>query len=66
VKRIVNTVDINNDVNKSYDFKTILNVDEFEVLVILTMKSAVFWDVTPCSLVNVSEEHTTSIFRAEE
>jgi hypothetical protein len=33
------------------------------------MKSSIFWDVTPCSLLSstdVSEEHIASIFRVEE
>jgi hypothetical protein len=55
VKRIGNSIDINNDENQNCDFKTILNVVDFEVFVISTMKSAVFWVVTPCSLVNDSD-----------
>jgi hypothetical protein len=39
----------------------------FEVLAGLTIRSAIFWEVTPCSLViYVSEEHAAFIFRVEE
>jgi hypothetical protein len=41
----------------------------FEVLRAVTMKSTVFWDTKPCSLItftDVSEECTASIFRGEE
>jgi hypothetical protein len=39
-----------------------------EVLTAMTMKSAIFWDETPCSQIftNVSEEYTASIFRVEK
>jgi hypothetical protein len=41
----------------------------FEVLMSVTMKRTIFWDVTPCSLVeftDVSEEHTAYIFTVKE
>jgi hypothetical protein len=41
----------------------------FEVFTAVVMKSIIFWDVTPCSLLDatdVSEEHITSIIRVEE
>jgi hypothetical protein len=41
----------------------------FEVFTAVVMKSIIFWDMTPCSLViatDVSEEHIDSIFRIEE
>jgi hypothetical protein len=41
----------------------------FEVLTAVSMESTVFWDVTPCSAVevhHVSEQYTSSIFRVEE
>jgi hypothetical protein len=41
----------------------------FEVLTVLNMKSTIFWDVTPCSPVEVhrlSEGHTASTVRVEE
>jgi hypothetical protein len=41
----------------------------FEVLMAVTLKSTVFWDVTPCSLVkfsDVTEERIASKFRVEK
>jgi hypothetical protein len=40
----------------------------FEVPTATAMKSSVFWDITPCSLVKAdfTEEHIVSIFRIEE
>jgi hypothetical protein len=41
----------------------------FEVLTALVMKSSIFWDITPCSPLKVSdhsEEHIASIFRIED
>jgi hypothetical protein len=41
----------------------------FEVLTAGVMRSYVFWDITPCSpleVSNVSEENVASIFRVEE
>jgi hypothetical protein len=37
----------------------------FEVVTAVTTKSTLFWDVTPCSLIeiDVSEERTVYIFR---
>jgi hypothetical protein len=40
-----------------------------DVLKTVAMKRVIFWDVAPCSLVevyNVSEEHTVSIFDVKE
>jgi hypothetical protein len=41
----------------------------FEVFTAVVMKSIIFWNVTPCSLLScnhdVSEEHIASIFRPE-
>jgi hypothetical protein len=48
------------------DIKAIL---VFEVFTAVVMKSIIFWDMTPCSplsLTDVSEEHIASIFRVEE
>jgi hypothetical protein len=36
-----------------------------EVITAVTMSIFVLWVVTPCGLVDVSEEHTVSVFRAE-
>jgi hypothetical protein len=46
-----------------YDLKV-----RFEVLMAVTTKNAIFWDVTPCGLVrtDVSEEHITSIIRVQQ
>jgi hypothetical protein len=41
----------------------------FEVLTAVTMKCSVFWHITPCSPVkvtDVSKEHITSIIRVEK
>jgi hypothetical protein len=41
----------------------------FEVLVAMTTKSTIFWNVTPCSVVEVtdlSEGRAVSIFKVEE
>jgi hypothetical protein len=40
----------------------------FEVFTAMTMKNAVFWDVTLCALVrtDVSEERTVSIIRVKK
>jgi hypothetical protein len=40
----------------------------FEVLTAVVMTSYIFWDITPCSLLNSSilEEYVVSIFRVEE
>jgi hypothetical protein len=41
----------------------------FEVFTPMTVKNAVFWDVTPCrfcELTDVSEERVASIFRVEK
>jgi hypothetical protein len=40
----------------------------FEIPVAVAMKSATFWDLTPCNVefTNVSEEDTASIFRIKE
>jgi hypothetical protein len=41
----------------------------FEVLSAVVMKSAIFWDITPCSPLkvrDVPEEHIASIFRVEK
>jgi hypothetical protein len=36
----------------------------FEILIVVAMKNTVFWDVTPYSLVDFSEESDASIFKA--
>jgi hypothetical protein len=43
-------------------------VVEFDVLTAVVMKSSVFWDIRPYSLLkaDVSEEHVASIFRVKE
>jgi hypothetical protein len=41
----------------------------FEVSTTVVMKSIIFWDMTPCSLLSFSrrsEEHIASIFRVEK
>jgi hypothetical protein len=38
----------------------------FEILTAVVMKSTIFWDITPCSPLKVSEERIASIFRIEE
>jgi hypothetical protein len=38
----------------------------FQILTAVTMTTAIFWDVTPYNTVEVSEEHTVSIFRAQK
>jgi hypothetical protein len=38
----------------------------FEVFTAVVTKSTIFWDITPCSPSDVSEEHIASIFRVEE
>jgi hypothetical protein len=44
----------------------VLSIPNF--VIIIQMKSAVFWDIMPCSpqKSNISEYHLTSIFKAEE
>jgi hypothetical protein len=39
----------------------------FEVLTAVVVKTTIFWDITPCSLLStdVSEEHIASIFRVK-
>jgi hypothetical protein len=47
----------------------VLELIGFEILTAVVMKSAIFWDITPCSPLkvnNVSEEHVISIFRVTE
>jgi hypothetical protein len=44
-------------------------VSELEVLIAVAVDSYVFWDATMCSPVkvsHVSEEHVTSVVKAEE
>jgi hypothetical protein len=41
----------------------------FEVLTAVVMKSSIFWDITPCSMLkstDVSEKLIASIFRVEK
>jgi hypothetical protein len=38
----------------------------FEILVALSMKCTIVWDVRSCILVEDSEEHTATIFMMEE
>jgi len=38
----------------------------FEVFVVVSWNIPVFWDVTPYSLVEVSEVHAASIWKTEE
>jgi hypothetical protein len=41
----------------------------FEALTAVVMKSSIFWDITPCTLlksIDISEEHVAFIFRVEE
>jgi hypothetical protein len=41
----------------------------FEALTVVVMKSSILWDIQLCSSLkvnNISEEHVTSIFTAEE
>jgi hypothetical protein len=47
----------------------LINCVGFEVFTSVVMKSIIFWDMTPCSplsLTDVSEEHIASIFTVEE
>jgi hypothetical protein len=36
-----------------------------EVLTAVVVKSTIFWEVMPCGLLKVTEEHVTSIFRVK-
>jgi hypothetical protein len=38
----------------------------FQILTAVTMFTAIFWEVTPYSTVEISEERTVSIFRAQK
>jgi hypothetical protein len=41
----------------------------FEVITAVVMKCPIFWDITPCSplkVTDVSEEHVSSIFKVKE
>jgi hypothetical protein len=53
--------------NSSREVEAKLGCVRFEVFTAVTMKTAVFWDVTPCSYCEnrVSEERTVSIIRVK-
>jgi hypothetical protein len=49
--------------------RCLATIRRFEVFTAVVMKSFIFWNMTPCrplSLTDVSEEHVASIFRVEE
>jgi hypothetical protein len=49
------------------DWRPLQTDVRFKVLTAVAKKISVFWDITPCSPVdvNVSEEHTASILRVQ-
>jgi hypothetical protein len=60
VKRISCNTFRSAELQSNYNY----NIVRPEVLTAVTMKTSIFWDITPC--IPVSEDDTTSIFRVNE